>query len=206
MPSLASFSTSEEHLGTQLLVNIVFYLCLFYDTKKSRPRSPVGHHQKVHRCQRGCGEKGTLLHCSQGCKLVRPLWKTVWKLLRKLKIELPYDPAIPLLGLSLSLSQSHSVVSDSLRPHGLQPIWLLCPWHSPGKTTGVGCHSLLQRIFPTHGSNSGLLHCRQIVYYLSHQGSPTLRHISGQIYNSKRYMHPYVHSSTLHNSQDMEAT
>ena len=86
---------------------------------------------------------------------------------------------------SLSVSQSHSVVSDSLRPHGLQPTWLLCPWRSPGKTTGVGCHSLLQRIFPTHGSNSVLLHCRQILYRLSHQGSPTLRHISGQIYNSK---------------------
>ena len=49
---------------------------------------------------------------------------------------------------------------------------LLCPWDSPGKNTGVGCHSLLQGIFPTQGLNPGLLHCRQIVYYLSHQGSP----------------------------------
>ena len=46
-----------------------------------------------------CGEKCTLLYCSQECKLVQPLWKTVWRLLKKLKIELPYDPAIPLLSI-----------------------------------------------------------------------------------------------------------
>ena len=48
---------------------------------------------------RGCGEKGTLLHCWWECKLVQPLWRIVWRFLRKLKIELPYDPAIPLLGI-----------------------------------------------------------------------------------------------------------
>jgi len=47
----------------------------------------------------------------------------------------------------------------------------LCPWDSPGSNTGVGCHSLLQGIFPTQGLNLGLLHCRQI-YHLSNQGSP----------------------------------
>ena len=48
---------------------------------------------------RGCGERGTLVHCWWECKLVQPLWKTVWNFLRKLKMELPFDPAIPLLGL-----------------------------------------------------------------------------------------------------------
>ena len=48
---------------------------------------------------RGCGEKGTLLHCWWECKLFQPLWRIVWRFLKKLKIEPPYDPAIPLLGL-----------------------------------------------------------------------------------------------------------
>ena len=48
---------------------------------------------------RGCGEKGTLLHCWWECRLIQPLWKTVWKFIRKLGIKLPYDPTISLLGI-----------------------------------------------------------------------------------------------------------
>ena len=70
------------------------------------------------------------------------------------------------------ISISRSVVSDSLRPHGLQPTRLLCPWDFPGKDIGVGCHFLLQGIFPTQGSKPGPLHCRQILYQLSYKGSP----------------------------------
>ena len=67
---------------------------------------------------------------------------------------------------------SRSVVSDSLWPPGLQPPRLLRPLDFPGKRTGIGCHFLLQAILPTQGLNPGLLQCRQILYRLSHQGSP----------------------------------
>ena len=64
-----------------------------------------------------------------------------------------------------------SVVSNSLRPHRLQPTGFLRPRKSPGKNTGVGCHALLQGTFTTQGQNPGLPHCRQILQHLSHQGS-----------------------------------
>ena len=65
--------------------------------------------------------------------------------------------------------ESCSVMSDSLRPLGLYS-----PWNSLGQNTGMGSLSLLQGIFPTQGSNPGLPHCRQILYQLSHKGSPRI--------------------------------
>ena len=59
-------------------------------------------------------------------------------------------------------------------PYGLQPTRLLCPWNSLGENTEEGCHFLLQGIFLTQGLNPGLPYCRQILYQLSHQGSPRI--------------------------------
>ena len=74
------------------------------------------------------------------------------------------------LSLPYCEGESRSVMSDSLRPHGLYS-----PWSSPGQNTGVGSLSLLQGIFPTQGLNPGLLHCGQILYCLSHKRSPRIR-------------------------------
>ena len=68
-----------------------------------------------------------------------------------------------------------SVGSNSMWLYGLQPARHLCPWDSPSKNTGVGCHALLQGIFPTQRLNSGFLHCRQILYQLSYWPNPAHR-------------------------------
>ena len=71
-----------------------------------------------------------------------------------------------------SESESRSVMSDSLWPHGLYS-----PWNSPGQNTGVGSLSPFQGTFPTQGSNWGFLHCRQILYQLSYWESPYAEYI-----------------------------
>ena len=74
---------------------------------------------------------------------------------------------------------AHSVTSDSLRPHRLQPTRLLCPWISQARTTGAGWQFLLQGIFPTQGWNLhllSLLHFRQILYHWVIRKAPWRRH------------------------------
>ena len=73
------------------------------------------------------------------------------------------------MDFSMKWIESHSVMSNSLWPHGLYS-----PWNSPGLNTGMSSLSLLQGIFPTQETNPGLLHCRQILYQLSHKGSQIL--------------------------------
>ena len=85
-------------------------------------------------------------------------------------LSFPVKPAaLSLLKGCPSESESRPVVSDSLWPHSLYS-----PWNSPGQNTGVGSLSLLQRIFPTQGSNPGVPLCRWILYQLSHKGSPRI--------------------------------
>ena len=80
-----------------------------------------------------------------------------------MKVSLLYDHCD--VYLNGKWKRSRSVVSDSLRSHGLESTRLLWPWDFPGKSTGVGCHFLLQGIFLTQGSNPGLLHCRLCFWY-----------------------------------------
>ena len=76
-----------------------------------------------------------------------------------------------------------SVMSDSLGLHGLQPTRFLCPWNFPGKNTGIGSHSLLQGIFPTQGSNSGLLQADSLPFDLS--GKPLVDGRNSQMGGSR---------------------
>ena len=97
---------------------------------------------------------GTFSSCTCGhISQLYPLWR----------------PSSNPVAMSEWVSESHSVMLYSLWPHGLYS-----PWNSPGQNAGVGSCSLLQGIFPTQGSNPGLQHCRQILYHLSHQGSPRI--------------------------------
>ena len=90
---------------------------------------------------------------------------------------------------------------NSLQSHGLQPTRLLCPWDFSGKDTGVVCHFLLQGIFPTKGLNPGLLHCRQILYQLSSQGSP-LRPWDMTIFPTVQQV-PYIGTFRLQTFKDV---
>ena len=87
----------------------------------------------------------------------------------KWHVSIYENAALRLHTLPKVRSESYSVLSDSLQLHGLYS-----PWNSPGQNSGMGSLSFLQEIFPTQESNPGLLHCRQILYQLNHQGSPSL--------------------------------
>ena len=81
------------------------------------------------KCWSGCREKGTLLHCWWECKLVQPLWRTVWRFLKILGIELPYNPAIPLLGIH---TEENRIERDTCTPMFIAALFTIArTWKQP---------------------------------------------------------------------------
>ena len=125
-------------------------------------RSPRGNKGEGARSLWQAGVEGRQEH-RMGCEMM--VSRRAGKRERKGEAGRGRDGAFLLRVALESESESLSVVSNPMRLHGLYS-----PWNSPGQNTGVGSLSLLQGIFPTQGSNPGLLHCRQILYQLSHKG------------------------------------
>ena len=86
----------------------------------------------------------------------------------------------------ITINRAHAQLPLTLRPYELQAARILCPWDTPGKNTGVGGLSLLQRIFPSQVSNWGLLHCIQILCHLSYKGSCSYQ------YSNRANVHTWV--------------
>ena len=89
---------------------------------------------------------------------------------------------------------SRSVMSNSATPW-TEAYRLLCPWDFPGKNVGVGCHFLLQEIFPTQGLNLDLPYCRQTLYHLSHQGSQNYLPVCSNLCTLSRWCNVTISSS-----------
>ena len=112
----------------------------------------------------GCGNVGTLAFCWRECKMIRLLWKTLRQFCKILNIKLPCVCVLSCFSPVWHFVTLWTVVR--------QPF---CLWDSPGKNTGVGCHFLLQGIFPTQGSKLHLLwllHWEAVLYHKHHWGRP----------------------------------
>ena len=121
----------------------------------------------IYSCHYKCSFLWLILYCIHVPHLLYPFicqWTS-----RLLPVQIVLQHNLTHCKATTELIESPSVMSNSLRPH-----WLYSPWNSLGQNTRVGSLSLLQGIFTTHGLNPGLPHCRQILYWLSHKGSPRI--------------------------------
>ena len=92
-------------------------------------RMPIIKKSTNNKCWRECGERGTPLHCWWECKLIKPLWKTVWRVSKKLGIKAPYDPAIPLLGI---YPEETKIEKDTYTPMFISALFTIArTWKQP---------------------------------------------------------------------------
>ena len=103
------------------------------------PRMAIINKSTNTKCWQGCGEKVTVVHCWWACRLVQPLWKTVWSFLKKLKMELPFDPVIPLLGIYLKNPET-PIRKDIFTPLFIAALFTIAKIWRPVSYTHLRAH------------------------------------------------------------------